>query len=64
MPPICLLPCTACGAHAVIGLSQLKYLLGVSVPRADRLHDVIRAYLDALPGFVWQEWVMGVSLLT
>ncbi|KAF8066266.1 SULTR2 [Scenedesmus sp. PABB004] len=52
------------GAAVIIGMSQLKYILGFSVPRADRLHELVRLYLEGMDGFVWQEYVMGVSLLT
>jgi hypothetical protein len=43
---------------------QLKYLLGFNVPRSDRLHELLRLYIEGMHGFVWQECVMGVTSLT
>lgn len=43
---------------------QLKYILGYNIPRADKLYEQIHLYIEGIQGFVWQEYVMGVSLLT
>lgn len=43
---------------------QLKFLLGYNVPRADKLYEQIHLYIEGIDGFVWQEYVMGVTLLT
>lgn len=43
---------------------QLKYILGYNVPRADKLYEQIHLYIEGIHGFVWQEYVMGVTLLT
>jgi hypothetical protein len=42
---------------------QVKYLLGVSVPRQDAVHDQLKTLLNALEDFKWREYVMGVSML-
>eukprot|EP00775_Hariotina_reticulata_P010081 gene10081-10236_t len=52
------------GAAIIIGLSQLKYILGYSVPRADKVHEAVAAYIEGIDGFIWQEWIMGSCLLT
>lgn len=43
---------------------QLKYILGYNVPRADKLYEQIHHYIEGIDGFVWQEYIMGMSLLT
>jgi hypothetical protein len=43
---------------------QLKYILGFNVPRADKLHEQVELYIHGIQGFVWQEYVMGMTLLT
>lgn len=43
---------------------QLKYILGYNVPRADKLYEQVHLYLEGIEGFVWQEYVMGMTLLT
>jgi len=47
------------GAAITIGLSQLKYILGVSVPRTDALHETAKNYVDIMYNFKWQEYLMG-----
>jgi sulfate transporter 4 len=42
---------------------QVKYLLGVSVPRQDAVHEQLKTLLNALEDFRWREYVMGVSML-
>lgn len=51
------------GASITIGMSQVKYLLGVKVPRYDRLQDSLTSLLDNLSGFKWRELLMGLSWL-
>lgn len=45
-------------------LLQLKYILGFNISRADKLYEQIHLYIEGIGGFVWQEYVMGMSLLT
>ena len=45
-------------------LLQLKYILGYSVPRADKVQEQVRHYIEGMQGFVWQEYIMGVTILT
>lgn len=45
-------------------LLQLKYILGFNISRADKLYEQIHLYIEGMGGFVWQEYVMGMSLLT
>ncbi|WIA34220.1 hypothetical protein OEZ86_012573 [Tetradesmus obliquus] len=52
------------GAAIIIGMSQLKYILGYSVPRADKVQEQVHAYIAGIQGFVWQEYIMGVTILT
>lgn len=58
-----LLCCCAIFAPASRPL-QVKYILGYSVPRADKVPEQIAHYLEGIDGFVWQEYIMGVSMLT
>ena len=51
------------GAAVIIGLSQVKYIVGYSVPRVDTLQDNIRVLVEGGKGFMWTECVMGVSML-
>lgn len=51
------------GAAIIIGLSQVKYILGYSVPRADTLHESLRLLFDNIHKFKWQEFLMGSLML-
>eukprot|EP00775_Hariotina_reticulata_P008330 gene8330-8515_t len=51
------------GAAIIIGLSQVKFILGYNVPRVDTVHETISVLVAARAGFKWQECVMGVSML-
>lgn len=42
------------GAAFIIATSQLKYILGISVPRKDTLHEQLKTLNDAIGDFVWQ----------
>jgi hypothetical protein len=35
-----------------------------NISRADKLYEQIHLYIEGMGGFVWQEYVMGMSLLT
>jgi hypothetical protein len=43
---------------------QLKYILGYSVPRADKVQEQIHYYIAGIQGFVWQEYIMGITIIT
>ena len=51
------------GAAIIIALSQVKYILGYNVPRADTLHESLRALFVSIHKFKWQEFVMGVAMI-
>lgn len=51
------------GAALIIGLSQVKYILGYNVPRSDSVYEQIELLIENIYKFVWQEYVMGMSLL-
>jgi ATP-dependent Clp protease adapter protein ClpS len=50
--------------NAFVVLLQLKYILGYSVPRADKVQEQIHNYIAGIQGFVWQEYIMGITILT
>ncbi|GFR48515.1 hypothetical protein Agub_g10409, partial [Astrephomene gubernaculifera] len=41
----------------------VKYILGFSVPRQDRLHDQARTYIENFHNLKWQEFIMGTVFL-
>ncbi|KXZ46976.1 hypothetical protein GPECTOR_39g470 [Gonium pectorale] len=51
------------GAAITIGLSQLKYILGFSIPRQDRLHEQVHNYISNIRDLKWQEFIMGSTFL-
>eukprot|EP00890_Picochlorum_soloecismus_P004166 jgi/Picsp_1/4750/NSC_02119-R2_sulfate transporter len=51
------------GAAILIALSQIKYILGISIPRADNLQDNLKEIFDGLDQFSWQEFSMGMSYI-
>eukprot|EP00879_Flechtneria_rotunda_P022739 GHRR01024015.1.p1 GENE.GHRR01024015.1~~GHRR01024015.1.p1 ORF type:complete len:617 (+),score=164.97 GHRR01024015.1:919-2769(+) len=51
------------GAAIIIGMSQVRYILGYKVPRVDTLYEQIEVLIEARAGFKWQECVMGISML-
>jgi hypothetical protein len=52
------------GGCCTAAARQLKYILGYSIPRADKVHQLVAAYIEGMEGFIWQEWIMGSCLLT
>lgn len=47
-------------AALIIGFSQLKHLLGISIPRSHHIHEII---LNAIQGFADYNWVtIGIGL--
>jgi len=51
------------GAAILIAMSQIKYILGISIPRADNLQDNLKEIFDGLDQFSWQEFSMGMSYI-
>jgi sulfate transporter 4 len=51
------------GAAILIALSQVKYILGISTPRADRLIPQLEYIFGNLSGFNWREFCMGMSFI-
>ncbi len=39
--------------------AQVKYILGFSVPRQDRIQDQARTYITYIHNLKWQEFIMG-----
>lgn len=65
-PVLCICRCAIRCAVLCCGwcLLQLKYILGFNISRADKLYEQIHLYIEGMGSFVWQEYVMGMSLLT
>ncbi|KAI7844027.1 hypothetical protein COHA_002367 [Chlorella ohadii] len=51
------------GASLVIASSQLKYLLGINVPRLGQLHKQLRLIWDHIGEASWRELAMGSSFV-
>lgn len=51
------------GAAILIALSQVKYILGISTPRADKLVEQMEIIFDNISGFNWREFCMGMSFI-
>jgi sulfate transporter 4 len=51
------------GAAIIIGLSQIRYWMGVQLARSDRLPAILRAIYDNLAHIHWPTAVMGVIAL-
>lgn len=51
------------GAAIIIALSQVKYILGLSIPRADTLVPQLQLIFDNLSSFNWREFSMGMSFI-
>jgi sulfate transporter 4 len=48
------------GAAILIGLTQVKYIFGIKIPRADTVPENLRLLDGAIWGFKWQEFLMGM----
>jgi len=48
------------GASIIIALSQVKYILGITVPRTDRIYEQLRDLFHNLGGFDWRTFVLGI----
>ena len=44
-------------------MSQVKYILGFNVPRADTLHEGLKLLIEDIGKFKWQEFVMGMAMI-
>jgi len=51
------------GAAFIIASSQVKYILGYSVPRKDTLHENIKVLIEGRADFMWQECLMGCLMI-
>lgn len=51
------------GAAILIGLSQVKYILGLSIDKADNIQENLENIFNALDQFSWQEFCMGMSYM-
>jgi hypothetical protein len=46
--------CARAGAAFIIGMSQVRFILGYRVPRTDSLYEQIKVLIEGRSGFVWQ----------
>ena len=51
------------GAAILIALSQVKYILGITTPRADNIINQMEYIFDNISGFNWREFCMGMSFI-
>ena len=51
------------GAALIIGLSQIKYLLGVTIPSTHTALETFIELIKAIPDSQWRECVMGLTWL-
>ena len=51
------------GASITIALSQVKYILGIKIPRSDQLVESLQLIFSNLQGFNWREFSMGMSFI-
>ncbi|PRW44455.1 sulfate transporter isoform B [Chlorella sorokiniana] len=51
------------GAAILIGLSQVKYILGLKIDRSDTIQGNLELIFDNLWQFNWREFVMGMSFI-
>ncbi len=51
------------GAAITIALSQVKYILGIKLPRSDQLVESLHLIFSNLSGFSWREFSMGMSFI-
>lgn len=51
------------GAAITIALSQVKYILGIKIPRSDELVESLKLIFTNLSGFSWREFSMGMSFI-
>ena len=51
------------GAAILIALSQVKYILGITTPRANNIIDQMDYIFSNISGFNWREFCMGMSFI-
>lgn len=51
--------CVCAGAAIIIGMSQVRYIVGYKVPRQDSFHEQIRVLVEGRKGFMWQVGLAG-----
>ncbi len=51
------------GAAILIGLSQVKYILGIHIEKSDTIQGNLKNIFGALDEFSWQEFCMGMSYM-
>lgn len=52
------------GAAVIIGLSQIKYIVGYDVERSDVLHEVLHNIFKDIDQFSWKTFLMGFTGIT
>jgi len=48
------------GAAIIIGLSQVRYIVGYEIPRSSRVHETIEGLIDNIDGFSWITFLLGL----
>merc|ERR1719434_460219 len=48
------------GAAIIIGLSQVKYIVGYEIPRSSQVHETIGGLIDHVDGLSWITLVLGL----
>ncbi|PRW56212.1 sulfate transporter [Chlorella sorokiniana] len=51
------------GACVIIALSQVKYILGLKLPRSDNIQDALNDIFNNLSQFKWREFCMGMAFI-
>ncbi|PSC69015.1 sulfate transporter [Micractinium conductrix] len=51
------------GASVIIAMSQVKYILGLKLPRSDTLQGNLEAIFDNIAKFQWREFCMGMAFI-
>ena len=51
------------GASVIIGMSQVKYILGITIPRSDQLIDLLQNIIANISDFNWKTFVLGMSCI-
>jgi sulfate transporter 4 len=49
------------GAAVIIGMSQVKYIVGYDVERSDQLHEIIGSLIANIAQFNWKTFLMGTG---
>ena len=51
------------GTAVIIAMSQLKYILGINIPRSDQIIEILRNIFAHISDFNWKTFVLGTSCI-